>query len=61
MEGTEGNGLSDYLEVLDPLIGDERTGHTALGIVEGIVAAESLCMNQIASFSPSARRGNRGV
>ena len=61
MEGTESNGLSDSLEVLDPLIGDERTGHTALGIVEGIVAAESLCMNQIASFSPSVRRANRGV
>lgn len=55
------NDLSDYLEVLDPLIGDARTGHTAQGIVEGIVATGSLCMNQIASFSPSLRRAIRGL
>lgn len=61
MAGTEANDLSDYLEVLEPLIGDARTGHTAQGIVEGIVAAGSLCMNQIASFSPSLRRGKRGL
>lgn len=61
MEETEANGLSEYLRVLDPLIGDARTGHTARGIVEGIVAAGSLRMNQIASFSPSLRRGDRGL
>lgn len=51
------DGLSDYLEMLSPLIGDLRTGRTAQGIIEGIIAAESLRMNQIALFSPSVQGG----
>ena len=55
------NGLSNYLQVLAPLIGDLRTGRTVQGIIEGIMATGSLRMNQIALFSPSVQRGNWGV
>ena len=55
------DGLSDYLEILSPLIGDLRTERTAQGIIEGIIAAESLRMNQIALFSPSVQGARRGV
>lgn len=47
------NGLNEYLQVLSPLMGDLRTQQTAQGIIEGIVTAGSLRMNQIALFSPS--------
>ena len=55
------DGLSDYLGILSPLLGDLRTERTTQGIIEGIIAAESLRMNQIALFSPSVQRGRRGV
>lgn len=55
------DGLSEYMEILEPLIGDERTGRTARGIIGGIYAAGSLRMNQIAAFSPSIERGIRGL
>lgn len=55
------NGLSQYLQILDPLIGDRRTGETAKGIVGGILAGHSLCMNQIAAFSPWIQRAGRSV
>lgn len=47
------DGLSQYLQVLSPLIGDLRTQRTTQGIIEGIIASGSLRMNQIARFSPS--------
>ena len=53
------SGLSEYLEVLSPLLGDLRTKRTTHGIIEGIMAAGSLRMNQIALFSPSVRRASR--
>lgn len=55
------DGLREYLKVLSPLIGDLRTGRTARGIIEGIIASESLRMNQIALFSPSVQGGRRGL
>ena len=54
------DGLSDYLEILNPLIGDLRTGRTARGIIEGTIAAESLRMNQIALFPPQFK-GKEGA
>lgn len=60
MEET-GSSLKEYLEILEPLIGDVRTGHTAYGIIEGIMAAGSLRMNQIALFSPSLSGGSGRV
>ena len=58
---TELDGLSKYLQVLAPLIGDLRTQRTTEGIIEGIMAAGSLRMNQIARFSPSVRRRKWGL
>ncbi len=49
----ETDGLGQYLQVLSPLFGDLRTQRTTQGIIEGIMAAGSLRMNQIARFSPS--------
>jgi hypothetical protein len=48
----EGTGLSEYLRGLRGLIGDERTVRTVRGVVEGIIASESLRCSQIAAFSP---------
>ncbi len=55
------DGLSNYLQVLGPLIGDLRTGRTVKGIIEGIMASGSLRMNRIALFSLSVQRGSRGI
>ncbi len=55
------HGLSQYLQILEPLIGDQRTGETAKGIVGGILAGGSLCMNRIAAFSPWIQRAGRSV
>lgn len=49
---TDSNALAAYLECLEPLIGDRRTGHTVSGIVAGIIASGSLRCSQIAAFSP---------
>ena len=49
--------LDSYLAAFDPLIGDERTGRTFRGTVQGIIGAESLICSRIAAFSPCA--GNR--
>ncbi len=46
-----------YLEAYEVLIGDRRTGETFRGVVEGIIAGESLLAARIARFSPSASRG----
>ncbi len=46
-----------YLEAYEVLIGDRRTGETFRGVVEGIIASESLLAARIARFSLSASRG----
>jgi hypothetical protein len=48
----ERTGLSDYLNCLRALIGDERTVRTVRGVVEGIIASETLRCSQIVAFSP---------
>ncbi len=50
-------GYETYLEAYEVLIGDRRTGETFRGVVEGIIASESLLAARIARFSPSAGRG----
>ncbi len=47
-------GRETYLEAYDVLIGDQRSGETFRGVVEGIVASKSLLAARIARFSPSA-------
>jgi len=44
--------LDSYLAAFDPLTGDERTGRTFRGTVQGILGAESLTCSRIAAFSP---------
>ncbi len=46
-----------YLQAYDVLMGDRRTGRTFCGVVEGIIASESLLAARIARFSPSAGGG----
>lgn len=48
----EMNALGEYLRIMDPLIGDARTRRTLRGVVEGIIASESLVCARIARFSP---------
>jgi uncharacterized protein YwbE len=48
---------AEYLQAYEVLIGDRRTGETFRGVVEGIIASESLLAARIARFSPSAGRG----
>ena len=55
------DGLSEYLQMLSPLIGDIRTERTTRGIIEGIMASGSLRMNQIALFSPYIQGAERGL
>jgi hypothetical protein len=50
-------GCERYLEAYAVLIGDRRTGQTFRGVVEGIIASESLLAARIARFSPSAGGG----
>ncbi len=50
-------GCEAYLQAYDVLIGDRRTGQTLRGVVEGIIASESLLAARIARFSPSAGGG----
>lgn len=52
----EGDAVREYLKCLEPLIGDERTGRTVGGVIEGIIASETLRCSQIAAFSPSVSR-----
>lgn len=47
-------GCERYLQAYDVLVGDRRTGETFRGVVEGILASESLLAARIARFSPSA-------
>ena len=46
------NHLAAYLQMLELLIGDKRTGRTVRGTLEGIIASQSLRCTQIAAFSP---------
>jgi hypothetical protein len=57
LTGQEVDRLGEYLQSFDRLIGDERTGKTFTGVIEGIIASESLCATQIGRFSPYAGRG----
>ncbi len=50
-------GCEAYLEAYAVLIGDRRSGETFRGVVEGIIASESLLAARIARFSPSAGSG----
>lgn len=50
-------GWERYLEAYEVLIGDRRSGETFRGVVEGIIASESLLAVRIAHFSPSAGGG----
>ncbi len=53
----EWQACDQYLEGYDGLIGDQRTGRTFRGVVEGIIAGESLRAARIARFSPWAIGG----
>jgi hypothetical protein len=48
---------ADYLSGFDGLMGDERTRRTFRGVVEGIIAGESLRASVIARFSPGDGKG----
>jgi hypothetical protein len=50
-------GYETYLEAYEVLIGDRRTRETFRGVVEGIIANESLLAARIARFSPRLARG----
>ncbi len=52
----EENVLRKYLQCLEPLIGDKRTDWTVKGVIEGIIAGETLRCSHIAAFSPSVSR-----
>jgi hypothetical protein len=60
LTGPEVDRLGEYLQAFDPLIGDERSGKTFHGIIEGIMASESLCATRIGRFSPYVGRGEVG-
>ncbi len=44
--------LAAFMQLLEPLVGDKRTTNTVRGLVEGIIASQSLRCTQIAAFSP---------
>lgn len=52
LQPEESDVLEEYLRVIDPLIGDERTRGTFRGAIKGIIASESLVCAKIARFSP---------
>ena len=41
-----------YMSAFETLIGDERTGQTFQGLIQGIIGGESLRAAVIARFSP---------
>ncbi len=57
LSAQERTGCEAYLQAYEVLIGDRRTGEAFRGVVEGIIASESLLAARIARFSPSAGRG----
>jgi hypothetical protein len=50
-------GCATYLQAYEVLIGDQRSAETFRGVVEGIIASESLLAARIARFSPSVGGG----
>ncbi len=57
LSAQERAGCEEYLQAYEVLIGDRRSGQTFRGVVEGIIASESLLAVRIARFSPSAGGG----
>jgi hypothetical protein len=60
----ERQGCEMYLDAYDVLMGDQRTQETFRGVVEGIIAGESLLAARIARFSPrlaAVKHGERRV
>jgi hypothetical protein len=53
----EWQGCEEYLAAYSVLIGDQRSEKTFRGVVEGIIAGESVLAARIARFSPSAFGG----
>lgn len=53
----EWQGCESYLGEYDVLMGDVRTQRTFRGVIEGIIAGETLLAARIARFSPSAGGG----
>ena len=49
---TEWANSETYLRAFEALIGDERTRRTFQGVLQGIIAGESLRAAVIARFSP---------
>lgn len=60
LQQREMDALEEYLQVMDPLIGDQRTRRTLHGVVQGIIASESLVCARIARFSPELARSRHG-
>jgi hypothetical protein len=50
----EWQGCESYLGEYDVLMGDARTQRTFRGVIEGIIAGETVLAARIARFSPSA-------
>lgn len=46
------DGLGEYLRCMRGLRGDKRTERTVRGVVEGIIASQTLRCSQIVAFSP---------
>src|SRR5579885_2274827 len=53
--------LDAYLETFDLLIGDQQTGCTLRGSVQGLIGAESLSCSRIAAFTPSVGHGQAAM
>lgn len=60
LQPEEADVLEEYLRVIDPLIGDERTRCTFRGAIKGIIASESLVCAKIARFSPEIACSHHG-
>jgi len=52
LEQCEWDASETFLSAFDSLIGDERTRRTFQGVIQGIIAGESLRAAVIARFSP---------
>jgi hypothetical protein len=56
LEPREVDLLEGYVAPYQELAGDRRTARLLAGVVQGIIASESLICAQIAAFSPYAGR-----
>ena len=52
LEPQEWESSETFLSAFDALLGDERTRRTFQGVIQGIIAGESLRAAVIARFSP---------